>query len=81
MFLRGSKQNPVGIWSLLPHSMSGFPIHYRLQVQKLASKHLFFAVGPLASFGGGGGQYLGPTPAELPHLQLGGAAGGYFLDE
>lgn len=24
MFLSGSKQNPVGIWSLLPHSMSGF---------------------------------------------------------
>lgn len=40
-------------------------------------------MGPLASFGGGGGRYLGPTPAELSHLQLGGGGGGggYFLDE
>lgn len=77
MFLSGSNQNPTAIWSLQPHSMSGFPTHYRLQVQKLVSKHLFISVGPLASFGGGGGRYLGPTPAELPHLQL----RGYFLDE
>lgn len=76
MLPRGTNQNSMGAWSLLPHSMSDFQTHYGLQVQTTASKHFFIAVGPLASFGGAGRRDQGPTAAELPRQHLGGRAGG-----
>lgn len=59
--------------------MSGFQTHYGLQVQTAASKHVFIAVGPLASFGGAGGRDQGPTAVELPRQRFGGRAGGREL--
>lgn len=76
MLQRGTNQNSTGAWSLLPHSMSAFQTHYRLNVQTTASKNVFIAVGPLASFGGAGGRDQGPAAAEMPRQHLGGRAGG-----
>lgn len=74
MLPRGTNQNSMGTWSLLPHSMSGFQTHYGLQVQTAASKHVF-----IASFGGAGGRDQGPTAVELPRQRFGGRAGGREL--